>query len=152
MKQHDIHIDTKYFEPIRNGQITLLIFNKKEINPEPGDCVEARRGEYSVKATVEDCYIKSFSEITEDEAKAAGFITKDFLKDELIRRFKIDTLDQLLNTIDNYLFFLIKIKQDKPYALNNIKVNFSDNDFNDLFEKEPDMYETTSELYDMWRY
>ena len=146
MKQHDIHIDTKYFEPIRNGQITLLIFDKKEINPEPGDCVVARRGEYSVKATVEDCYIKSFSEITEGEAKAAGFISKDFLKDELIRRFKIDTLDQLLNTIDNYLFFLIKLEKNNSFTLRDVKINSSENDFSDLFKKEFD------DLYDVWRY
>lgn len=152
MKQHDIHIDTKYFEPIREGQITLLIFDKKEISPDKGDYVEARKGGYSVKAVVEETYIKSFVEITEEEAKAAGFLNKDFLKDELIRRFKIDTLDQLLNTIDNYLFFLVKLDNKKQFHLKDMKINMSDEDFGDLFSKQSDIYETTSELYDIWRY
>ena len=155
MKTHNINIDTKYFEPIRDGQIRLLIFDKKAINPEPGDCIEARRGEYSVKAIVEKTYIKTFAEITEKEANKAGFITKEFLKDELIRRFKIDTLDQLLNTIDNYMFFLIKIKFNPTIkrATTTKRTNMSDDKFDKVFKDiKSDLYETTSELYDVWRY
>lgn len=151
MEQYSISLETKYFEPIRNGEITLLIFDRKQINPEAGDCIEARKGQYSVKAMVVDSYIKTFSEITEREAKAAGFVSKDFLKDELIRRFNIDTLDYLLNTIDDYMFFLIEISQNSRVK----KINTTDTNFDDFIESiretNSNLYETTSELYD-WRY
>lgn len=151
MEQYSISLETKYFEPIRNGEITLLIFDRKQISPEVGDCIEARKGQYSVKAMVVDSYIKTFSEITEREAKAAGFVSKDFLKDELIRRFNIDTLDYLLNSIDDYMFFLIKISQNSRVK----KINTTDTNFDDFIESiketNSNLYETTSELYD-WRY
>ena len=153
MKTHTINIDTKYFEPIRNGEITLLLFDKKIFDPETTDYIEARRGEYSVLAGVEECYIKSFAEVTDEEATAAGFLNRDFLKDELIRRFKIDTLDQLLNTIDEYLFFFVKVSPYKKnfFDFKSKQINVDDVDF---FTNTTDMdlYETSSELYDMWRY
>lgn len=152
MEQHNISLETKYFEPIRNGEITLLIFDRKQISPEAGDCIEARKGQYSVKAIVVDSYIKTFSEITEREARAAGFVSKDFLKDELIRRFNIDTLDYLLNTIDDYMFFLIEVSQNyKVKKINTTDTNF-DNFIESIRETNSNLYETTSELYDVWRY
>lgn len=139
MKKHTISIDTKYFEPIRKGQISLLIFNKKILNENEVDYIEAQKGGYSVIAKIEKCYVKSFGEITDEEAREAGFLNKDFLKDELIRRFKIDTLDQLLNHLDEYLFFLVKVskKDEKSTLFDDLKIN---------------IYDTTSELYDIWRY
>lgn len=127
MKTYDINIDTKYFEPIRNGQITTLIFNRKPIDYVNGESAEilAKSGEYTVRADINKVYVKSFGDITEQEAVSAGFLNKDFLADELQRRFKMEPIDILLNSIDSYLFYIIdispkqKIPQDNNLFYNN---------------------------------
>lgn len=132
MKSYNINIDTKYFEPIRTGQIRLLIFDKKCIDYVDGESAEiiAQKGEYSVKANIVKTYIKSFAEITEEEAFSAGFLNKEFLADELQRRFQMDTLDVLLNRMDSYLFYLIKIspkyKEDNLFFNNSVGGDYSD--------------------------
>lgn len=115
MKVHNINIDSKYFEPIREGKITLLIFNKKVLyGIEQDDCIIASKGSYDVKAKIVRTYIKSFKEITENEAQKMGFLDKNFLKDELVRNFDLDkTFDfdsgYITKNIDNEIFFLVEI-------------------------------------------
>ena len=90
MKTHDISIEQKYFEPIRQGKISLLIFNKKIIDDvEPGDLILASKGNYGVEAVISSIEYKAFKDITEEEAALAGFLNKDFLKDELLNRFEL---------------------------------------------------------------
>ena len=128
MKTHHISIKRKYFEPIRKGTITLLIFNKKIIyDAQPGDYIQASFGIYDVKAKISKTYIKSFKEITEKEAKQAGFLTKDFLNDELITEFELTPKYHLgeKNNIDDEIFFLIKLhNNEEHHKINNpIKKN-----------------------------
>lgn len=117
-KIHNINLPTKYFEPIRNKEITLLIFERKVIDKfSQGDKISLRNGGYEVEALIEDTYIKSFGEITKEEAKRAGFLNKDFLKDELSQRFKIDGIDILLTDFNSRIFFLVDLKRKGiPYA------------------------------------
>lgn len=124
MKTYNINIETKYFEPIRKGQITLLIFDKKYIDYVDGEEAEiiAKKGNYTIKADIKEAYIKSFKEITEEEAISAGFLNKDFLSDELQRRFNLNSLDIILNDINSYLFYLVRIspqKQENSLFFNN---------------------------------
>lgn len=118
MKIHHISIKRKYFEPVRKGIITLLIFNKKIIyDAHPGDYIQASFGAYDVKAKIARTYIKSFKEITQEEAKQAGFLTKDFLKDELIKEFELEPKYHFgeINNIDDEIFFLIKLHNDEEH-------------------------------------
>ena len=112
MTEHNINIDTKYFEPVHNGQITLLIFNKKIINGKPGDTLTLQNGSYTVTTTITKIETKSFGELTEQEAQQAGFLNKDFLKDELIKRFNITIFD-FLRKIDDLLIYCIHTKGGK---------------------------------------
>ena len=112
MKTHDISIEQKYFEPIRQGKISLLIFNKKIIDDaEPGDLILASKGNYGVEAVISSIEYKAFKDITEEEAALAGFLNKDFLKDELLNRFELKPKFSLVegNDINEEIFFLIKI-------------------------------------------
>lgn len=117
-KIHDIKLPVKYFEPIQNEEITLLIFERKVIDKfSHGDRISLRNGGYEVNSLIEDTYIKSFGEITEEEVKRAGFLNKDFLKDELSQRFNIDGLDILLTDFNSKIFFFIDLKRKGiPYA------------------------------------
>ena len=117
-KIHNVKLPVKYFEPIRNKEITLLIFERKVIDKfSQGDRISLRNGGYEVNSLIEDTYIKSFGEITEEEAKRAGFLNKDFLKDELSQRFNIDGLDILLTDFNSKIFFFIDLKRKgTPYA------------------------------------
>ena len=134
MKVHDISINRKYFEPIREGKIKLLIFKKKVIdNINIGDYILASVHNYEVKAKINGFSIKAFSDITEKEARQAGFLTKDFLRDELIRQYKLRDeipLCSMAPNIDSELFFLINIEtEDEEHQLLNspIKVNLYKN-------------------------
>lgn len=154
MKVHDISIEKKYFEPIRQGKITLLIFDKKIIHDaEPGDFVLASKGVYDVKAKIFDTEIKSFKDITEEEAKLAGFLNKDFLKDELLNRFDLQTkftLEEGKN-IDDEIFFLIKVNTTKDqYNIDNpIKVSLYKNKYNtELYQVNPEYDVLWSDYYD----
>lgn len=134
MKVHNININNKFFEPINNGQITLLIFDKKKIhNEKPGDCIVSKVGAYEIRAVIKKTYIKSFDEITDEEAIKAGFLNKDFLKDDLINRFDIEPLFDLekITTIKDELFFLIEIEGSKKELNNNtLNVNLYTNESN----------------------
>ena len=55
--------------------------------------------------------MKSFGDISDDEARKAGFINKDFLQDELVRRFEIDGLSFILG-IDDLLLFCVYLEDD----------------------------------------
>lgn len=132
MQKHNIKIDKKYFEPIRNKEITLLIFKKQCVYDfEDGDCVLAQFGSsYDVEAEISRTYYKSFKDITEEEAKAAGFLNKDFLKDELISVYDLKGLFSFVTgyDIDDELFFLVELKDDEknyPYNITD-KVNLFD--------------------------
>lgn len=117
MTEHNINIDTKYFEPVHDKKITLLIFDKKIIDCKPNDKLTLQNGSYSVTATIEKTEIKSFGELTEKEVQKAGFITKDFLKDEMFRRFDIQPID-FLRTIDGFLIYCIYLKEQSKYTFN----------------------------------
>lgn len=122
MKMHDININRKYFEPIRKGEIKLLIFNKKVIhNEEPGDCIVAKIGSYDIKAKIKRTYMKSFEEVTETEAKDAGFLNKDFLKDNLIQELDLNTVFSFEagRTINNELLFFIELDFSEEKILPN---------------------------------
>ena len=109
-KIHNVSLPVKYFEPIRKKEIKLLIFERKVIDKfSQGDKISLRSGGYEVEVPIGNTYIKSFGEITEKEAKKAGFLNKDFLKDELICRFKIDTLETFLTNFDSRIFFFIDL-------------------------------------------
>ena len=154
MKVHNVSIEKKYFEPIRQGKITLLIFDKKIIHDaQPGDCILASRGVYDVRARIFDTQIKSFKDITEEEAKLAGFLNKDFLKDELLNRFDLQTkftLEEGKN-IDDEIFFLIKIntKEEENNMNNFSKVNLYNNKYNtELYQVNPEYNTIWSDYYD----
>ena len=67
MKMHNISIDKKYFEPIRDGRISLLIFDKKVLkNVTTGDCGIASVGNYDVKFKILGTYVKAFEDITDN--------------------------------------------------------------------------------------
>ena len=136
MKEHNISIDKKYFEPVREGKITLLFFNRKIIhNEEPGDCLIASRGSYDVKGTIKRTYMKSFHDITNEEAQKGGFLNKDFLKDNLIKEFDLDPIFdiEVLSKIDDEIFFIIELENMK-------KDEYINNTFNvDLYTKEYDI-------------
>ena len=137
-KIHDINLPVKYFEPIRNEEITLLIFERKVIDKfSQGDKISLRNGGYEVEALIGDTYIKSFGEITEKEAKKAGFLNKDFLKDELISRFKIDALETFLTNFDSRIFFFVDltIKGEPKASLKKNTTKIS-NDYFDFFGKK----------------
>ena len=109
MKVHNINIDRKYFEPIREGKITLLIFKTKVLkNASPGDCILAAKGNYDIKTRFSKYYIKAFEDITEEEARKAGFLNKDFLKEELIHKYDLNPIFDFIDgvsSIDKELFF-----------------------------------------------
>lgn len=152
---YDINIERKYFEPIRQGKITLLIFNTKIIhNAEPGDYILASKGVYDVKAKIIETKIKSFKDITEEEAKLSGFLNKDFLKDELLSRFDLQTkftLEEGKN-IDDEIFFLIKINtiEEEYDTINNpVKVNLYSKKYNTkMYEVNPEYNTLWSDYYD----
>lgn len=142
MTVHHINIDRKYFEPIRQGKVNLLIFKKRTIkDAQPGDCILASKGNYNVKAFINRCYIKSFDDITEEEAQKAGFLNKEFLRDELIYRYELKPRYNYgkgeLNDINNELFFLIELNEEKEtkYSLRapNTTVTLFSKEFNKEF-------------------
>lgn len=138
MKVHNISIDRKYYEPIRNGKITLLIFDKKVIQDgEIGDYILASHGSYDVKSRIVKAYVKAFENITEEEARKSGFITKDFLKDELINRFDLKATFsfELGSSIDNELFYIIEIANDKEEPSSE-KLKFGNLTNVNLYSKE----------------
>lgn len=143
MQIHDISINNKYFEPIRDGQITLLIFKQKTIHNEtPGDFLLASRGSYDVKAKIIKTYLKTFKDITDKEARKAGFLNKDFLKDELIQQYDLKPYFNFEtgSNIDNEIFFLIEItnKKEPEFKIKDehIKVNLYSNQYNKEFYNE----------------
>ena len=139
MQVHNISIKHKYFEPIRNGIINLLIFKTKVLDKEsPGDYILAAKGNYDIKAKISRTYIKAFRDITNEEAKRAGFLNKDFLKEELIKEYDLNTVFSLASghCIDEELFFLVELnnKEDEHYVLNSpIKVNLYSKEYNKEF-------------------
>lgn len=143
MQVHNISIDKKYFEPIRNGQITLLIFKQKIIEEgNPGDYVLASKGNYDVKAKITRTYIKAFNDITDEEAQKAGFLNKDFLEDELVNKYNLspsfNISSNFLSTINEELFFLISISTiEEPFSLSDEvkKVNLYSKEYNKEFYK-----------------
>lgn len=117
MTEHPINIDTKYFEPTQQNQITLLLFNKQVITDyKPGDTIKLQNAAYTVTKKIKNIEIKSFGDITDKEAQKAGFLNKDFLKDELIQRFRIDGLNYTLG-IDDLLLFCIHLQENKPNTI-----------------------------------
>lgn len=137
-KIHDAKLPVKYFEPVRKKEIKLLIFERKVIDKfSQGDKISLRNGGYEVEALIGDTYIKSFGEITEKEAKKAGFLNKDFLKDELICRFKIDVLETFLTNFDSRIFFFVDltIKGEPKASLKKNTTKIS-NDYFDFFGKK----------------
>ena len=146
MKVHDISISRKYFEPIRKGQISLLIFNKKKISDaQPGDFILASYGNYDVKAKISRIYMKAFEDITEEEAKNAGFLNKDFLEEFLINEFSLKPIISYFGapTIDEELLFLIELNtKDENHSLinNPVKVNLYSKEYNkEFYNPEYDM-------------
>lgn len=143
MEVHNISINRKYFEPIRDGTISLLIFKKKVIhNGKIGDYILASFGSYDVKAKISGISIKAFEDITEKEARMAGFLNKDFLKDNLISEFDLKSNFNVLSSLENIddeLFFLVELKIDEDHTmLNNwgydeTKVTLYSKDFNKEF-------------------
>lgn len=143
MQIHDVSINNKYFEPIREGKITLLIFKQKVIHDEtPGDFLLASRGSYDIKAKIIRTYLKSFKNITDEEARKAGFLNKDFLKDELIQLYDLKPYFSFEtgSNIDNEIFFLVEVSTNaKPkFELKDehIKVNLYSNQYNKEFYNE----------------
>lgn len=134
MTEHNINIERKYFEPIHKGQITLLIFKTQEIlELSENDTIKARSGVYEVEAKIESCYIKCFQKVTDEEARKAGFLNKEFLKEELIKRFDLKPIISFLDdNIDKELFFFIKLEQKNPFKnLSNMTMKNVD-----LYSKE----------------
>lgn len=145
MKVHDISIESKYFESIREGKITLLIFDTEVIHDvEPGDSISASKGIYNVQADIVETDVKSFRDITDEEAGLAGFLNKDFLKDELLNRFdlKPNFSFEKGKDIDNKIFFLIKIntKKESTFTIKPVKVNlYKNKNYNmDMYNPEYD--------------
>lgn len=134
MKMHNISIDKKYFEPIRDGRISLLIFDKKVLkNVTTGDCGIASVGNYDVKFKILGTYIKAFEDITENEAMKAGFLTKDFLKESLINDFELKPVFSLGSgsNIDSTLFFIVEISTEfeEDNSQDSVKVNLYKNTY-----------------------
>lgn len=126
MTVHNISIDNKYFEPIRNKQITLLIFKEKVIHDEqPGDCIVFSKGSYDVKSIIKRTYLKSFKDITEEESRAAGSLNKDFLKDRLINEFGLKPMLKIpgIDDLDSELFFLIELGESNEIHNTTSDVN-----------------------------
>lgn len=142
MQIHNINIDNKYFEPIRENKITLLIFKTKVIsNEKPGDYILASKGVYEIKAKIKKTFMKSFSDVTDKEANMAGFLNRDFLKDELVRQFDLEPIFNFEHgtTINDEIFYFIEIEsENKTYFVNN-NVN--------LYTKEFDIDDYTTK----WR-
>lgn len=134
MKMHNISIDRKYFEPIRDGRISLLIFDKKVLkNVTTGDCGIASVGNYDVKFKILRTYVKAFEDITDNEAMKAGFLNKDFLKDSLINDFDLKPVFSIalgLN-IDSTLFFIVEISPEfeEENSQDSVKVNLYKNTY-----------------------
>ena len=146
MKVHDISIDRKYFEPVREGRVSLLIFNKKKISDaQPGDFILASFGNYNVKAKISRVYMKAFEDITEEEAVKAGFLNKDFLQESLANEFNLRPVNGYFGSynIDKELFFLIELNtsEEEHYTLNNpVKVNLYSKEYNkEFYNPEYDM-------------
>lgn len=124
MTTHEIFIDRKYFEPIREGKITLLIFKQKVIeNPSIDDYIKASFGAYEIKARIVDYFYKTFGEITENDSRKAGFISKDFLRDELHHKYQLNSTDYL-GDYSGEIFFCIEI--DNELENNEIEDNIYD--------------------------
>ena len=112
MKIHSINIDEKYLKGIKNGQINLLVFTRQIIHDyAPGDILELKAGALNTRMRILKGYLKSFSEITEDEAVSSGFLNKDFLKDELFNKNDFDIITKLYGIDDILLFLLLIIFQ-----------------------------------------
>ena len=112
MTKHSVNLDIKYFEPVYLGEITLLIFDKQVITDyKEGDSVLLQNSSYVVLKKIKNIEMKSFGDISDDEARKAGFINKDFLQDELVRRFEIDGLSFILG-IDDLLLFCVYLEDD----------------------------------------
>ena len=153
-KIHDVKLPVKYFEPVRKKEIKLLIFERKVIDKfSQGDKISLRNGGYEVEALIGDTYIKSFGEITEKEAKKAGFLNKDFLKDELICRFKIDALETFLTNFDSRIFFFVDltIKGEPKASLKKNTTKIS-NDYFDFFGKKIERIDDWTDQFPKVRY
>lgn len=112
MTKHSVNLDIKYFEPVYLDEITLLIFDKQVITDyKEGDSVLLQNSSYVVSKKIKSIEMKSFGDISDDEARKAGFINKDFLQDELVRRFEIDGLSFILG-IDDLLLFCVYLEDD----------------------------------------
>lgn len=139
--EHKIHLDRKFFEPIKEGKITLLVFDKKNIGEwKSGDYVYMNYGAYEVSASIKNTYVKAYEDITDEEANKMGFLNKDFLADDIIRRFNIDSLDFFLNDLKGRFFFIIEVEakdyrpEQNTYYTKNMTANdkmyfYSDGDF-----------------------
>lgn len=139
MKVHNISINQKYFEPIREGKISLLFFKTKVVRDgQPGDYILASKGNYDVKAKIVRTYIKAFEDVTDKEAQKAGFLNKDFLRDELANRYDLKQFFDVITgtSIDEEIFFLIELNtnEEEHVAINNpVRVNLYSKQYNKEF-------------------
>lgn len=144
MKEHTININKKYFEPIRDGKISLLIFKNKIISDfSIGDYIYSSFGSYDIKAKISKVYVKAFEDITEEEAQKAGFLTKDFLKEELIKEYDLKTefSFELGRVIDKELFFIVEINNyEESYSIGNTKFDLYSKDYSrEFYNQEYDI-------------
>ena len=116
MQIHSIDIDEKYLKGIEAGKITLLVFTRKIIHDyTPGDVLELKSGVSRIRTRIIKGYLKSFKEINETEAVSAGFLNKDFLKDDLYNHNDFDIITKLYG-IDDVLLFLLSVVKEDSYV------------------------------------
>ena len=121
MKTHYLkNLDYKYIKGIEDGQISLLIFTKQKIHDvNSGDILQiiTSRLTDNLEVVILKTEYKSFEELTEKEAKKAGFSNKDFLKDELLRTNDFDIITKFDELKDVILFLVTITKKEDCESL-----------------------------------
>lgn len=138
------NLDYKYIKGIQEDKINLLIFTKQRIhNAKVGDKLElsSSRLEESLKMVIEKWGYKSFQEITDKEAQQAGFLTKEFLMDELLSINDFDVITRF-DDLKDVILFLVYIVKEEDYSEKPINLGYTWNGssidkspFVNIFEK-----------------
>lgn len=108
------YVNEMYFEGIKNGKITALIFDE-EVFPEAkrGDILELFNTLNSIKMYFVNSKICSFKDITTNDAKWLGFATKDLLAAHLIHKYHYDIpLVNYKKRLSGKLFYIVYIIED----------------------------------------
>ena len=109
------NLNWMYFGGIRDGKITTLFFDEACFQgAKRGDLISFDFLDSSVKKYFKFAKLVTFKDITEDEVKSAGFLTKELLAAHLadIYNFSIIPIGDYSSYLDSKLFYMVTFSDD----------------------------------------